>query len=211
MKSGHGHSHSSHSDARPAPPTALVTHPSVERWYQHSKYTFHQNNEDSEQTVPATSQSFLPNYIRPEGEDSFFSSFMMSVDWRSIDPMNPPPPDVDNRVFPTSNRSASQTTGSNSITPQSSQSWIRPESEEPPQRQSENIPVPGPENDPELDDTPRRTRFRIEEPDDRNSRDSRREQNRPALTTFQELFRQVQGLQPNPQQVNDDMATGVSF
>ena len=142
---------------------------------------------------------------------------MMSVDfkWRSIEPMNPPPPpDVDNRVFPmnqipTSNRSASQTIESNSITPQSSQSWIRPESEEPPQRQSENIPVPGPENGPDLDETLRRTRFMIEEPEGRNNRDSRREQTRPALTTFQELFRQVQGLQQNPQQVNDDMATGV--
>ena len=51
----------------------------------------------------------------------------------------------------------------------------------------------------------------IDEPEGRNNREPRREQTRPALTTFQELFRQVQGLQQNPQQANDDMATGVLF
>ena len=143
-------------------------------------------------------------------------SFMMSVDWNTIDGENSSlPPDVDNRVFPTSipasDRSASQTTESNSNTPPSNHSWLRPASEEPTQTQTENIPVPGPENDPDLDETPRRTRFMIDESEGRNNRESRREQNRPTLTTFQELFRQVQGLQQNPQQTNNAMATGILF
>ena len=118
-------------------------------------------------------------------EKTYTAVYMVDSDWNTIDPMSP------TRLT----RSSSQETNEDgSITPQSSQSWLRPESEEAP-RQSETIPVPNLDNDQDLDEIPHRTRFQLEEPDQNNNRENCRKLNCPSLSSFHELFRQAQGLQ----------------